>query len=145
MIRIDELTETDDRMSEQLQQLLLKLLPDGRIDRERLERMIADPRTVLFTARIDGQVAGMLTLALYDTLAASRGWVEDVVVDEAFRHRGVGRALVRAALERSREQGVDTLSLTSAAHRTAARALYRSEGFHAVDTTLFRRIERKNQ
>jgi len=145
MIRIDELTETDDRMSEQLQQLLLKLMPDGRIDRERLERMIADPRTVLFTARVDGQVAGMLTLALYDTLAARRGWVEDVVVDEAFRHRGVGRALVRAALERSREQGVDTLSLTSAAHRTAARALYRSEGFRVVDTTLFRRIERKNQ
>ncbi len=145
MIRIDELTETDDRTSEQLQQLLHKLLPNGLIDRERLERMIADPRTVIFTALSDGQVAGMLTLATYDTLAARRGWVEDVVVDEAFRQRGVGRALVRAAIERSRELGIDTLSLTSAAHRTAARALYLSEGFHSVETTLFRRTELKNR
>ena len=46
--------------------------------------------------------------------------------------------LLEAAVRRSAELGIDTLSLTSAPRRTAARTLYRSEGFREAETTLFR-------
>lgn len=139
MFRIYEATEADDRLREALQRLIVQLLPAGEVSSGRLERMVGDPSIDLFVAEAEGRIVGMLTLAVYETLTARRGWVEDVVVDDAYRRRGAGRALVDRAIERARERGIDTLSFTSAAKRRAAHALYRSRGFETVDTVLLRR------
>lgn len=146
MIRTHEITEPDDRLYDDLQHLLAQLTGRPVASRERVAEMIADPHVALLVAETEGRRIGMLTLAFYDTLAARRGWVEDVVVDAAFRGAGAGRALIEAALRRSAELGIDTLSLTSAPRRTAARALYRREGFREVETTLFRlQMENSNE
>lgn len=138
MIRIVEITEADEQLFVQLQQLSAQLTARPVLSAERLAEMVADPHIVLLVAEEEGRRIGMLTLALYDTLTARRGWVEDVVVDASSRGKGAGRALVEAALRRSAGLGIDTLSLTSAPHRQAARALYRAVGFREVETTLFR-------
>ena len=137
MIRIREITENEQNLFDDLQGLIGQLT-ERPASRERLAEMIADPHVILLVAEAEGRRIGILTLALYDTLTARRGWVEDVVVDAAFRGCGAGRALVEAAVRRSAELGIDTLSLTSAPRRTAAGTLYRSEGFREAETTLFR-------
>ncbi|MFF5531183.1 GNAT family N-acetyltransferase [Streptomyces cinerochromogenes] len=56
------------------------------------------------------------------------------VADEA-RGRGVGRALVRAAVAEARRRGARRLTLRVLGHNTPARSLYASEGF-AVEGVL---------
>ena len=48
---------------------------------------------VLLVARIDGQIVGTPTLVTFPIPTGLRAWIEDVVVDEAGRGRGVGAAL----------------------------------------------------
>ncbi len=138
MSRIYEVTELREGLFEELNRLMPQLNPTLRADRESLARMVAAPLCHLFVAEVEGAVAGMLTLALYDTLEGRRAWIEDVVVDECVRGAGLGRRLLDKAREEAEKAGAVSLSLTSSAHRVAAHALYRKEGFQEVATTLFR-------
>jgi GNAT superfamily N-acetyltransferase len=62
-------------------------------------------------------------------------WLPDLIVDEAARGRGIGRALMRDALERAQRAGATQLSLESGPGRQAAHALYRSSGFAETGRT----------
>lgn len=138
MMDIREVTQCDEALFEALGRLLPQLSPTARVVRERLERVVADGRSQLLMAYSEGRAIGMLTVVWYAAPAGTRGWIEDVVVDAAYRRMGVGRALVRRAVEVARRAGVDTLTLTSRPSRTAARALYASEGFEPCETGVFR-------
>ena len=73
------------------------------------------------------------------TLTGDKYWIEDVIVHEAFRGQGIGKALVKAAVEHVKESGKPyRIYLTSNPSRTAARNLYSSEGFEEYDTGVFR-------
>lgn len=52
-----------------------------------------------------------------------------MLVDRDWRGRGVGSALIHAAIALGREQGLHKLSLEVFSHNTAAIALYRKCGF----------------
>jgi ribosomal protein S18 acetylase RimI-like enzyme len=85
----------------------------------------------------------MLTLTICHTLACSKYWIEDVVVDPAHRGEGVGRALVRAAVNYVKEnETVPAIYLTSNPSRVAARRLYMSEGFEEYNTGVFRMTQK---
>jgi ribosomal protein S18 acetylase RimI-like enzyme len=68
-----------------------------------------------------------------------RAWIEDVVVDETARQRGVAASLVQAALERAEAQGARTVDLTSRPDREAANRLYVRMGFEVRATNVYRR------
>lgn len=138
MIEIREIKRCDEALIGVLERLLPQLSPTARVVRERIERVVADGRSRLLLACCEGRAVGMLTVVWYAAPAGTRGWIEDVAVDAAYRRMGVGRALVRRAVELAREAGVDTLTLTSRPSRTAARALYASEGFRPCETGVFR-------
>jgi ribosomal protein S18 acetylase RimI-like enzyme len=119
--------------------LLRTLSPDTpEISKGRLEELIADSSFSLFTAEEDGVISGMLSLTRCHTLAKSKYWIEDVIVDPAFRGKGTGHSLVQAAVLYVKEQKEPAaIYLTSNPSRTHARALYRSEGFEEYDTGVF--------
>jgi len=72
-----------------------------------------------------GQVIGLLHIE-----ASRHGFGElGMLVDRDWRGRGVGSALVQAAISRARGQGLHKLCLEVFAHNTAAIALYRTSGF----------------
>jgi ribosomal protein S18 acetylase RimI-like enzyme len=106
--------------------------------RSALEHIVDDPQTFLFVARDAGSVVGMLTLATFLIPTARRGWIEDVVVDEASRGKGVASALVQAALDRASEVGCRTVDLTSRPNREAANRLYTRLGFEVRNTNVYR-------
>jgi ribosomal protein S18 acetylase RimI-like enzyme len=87
-----------------------------------------------------GRIIGTLTLVIFPIPTAIRAWIEDVVVDEKVRGRGVGEALVRAAAKLSAERGAKTLDLTSRPSRQAAHRLYEKCGFHVRDTSVYRSV-----
>ncbi len=83
------------------------------------------------------EVAGSVLPAIYpDDNAVSgveRGWLDRVSVRRPWRHRGVGRALVVAALHGLRTRGMDRANLgVDAANPTGALGLYESLGFRTV-------------
>jgi L-amino acid N-acyltransferase YncA len=76
-------------------------------------------------AAADGQIVGMLHIE-----ASRHGFGElGMLVDRDWRGRGVGSALVQAAIIRARGQGLHKLCLEVFAHNTAAIVLYRKSGF----------------
>ncbi|MGQ0743178.1 MAG: GNAT family N-acetyltransferase [Acidimicrobiales bacterium] len=85
-----------------------------------------------------GLIVGSLALACFPIPTGVRAWIEDVVVDEYHRGRGVARALMGAALDRAREAGARTVDLTSRPSRHAANQLYLSLGFTPRETNVYR-------
>jgi ribosomal protein S18 acetylase RimI-like enzyme len=105
---------------------------------DELAEIVASPATVLLLAVEDERVLGSLTLALFRLPTGLRAWIEDVVVDEGARGKGVGEALNRAALDHARSVGARTVDLTSRPSREAANRLYRRLGFVERDTNVYR-------
>ncbi|HVV57983.1 MAG TPA: GNAT family N-acetyltransferase, partial [Gaiellaceae bacterium] len=81
---------------------------------------------------------GSLTLASYRIPSGHPAWVEDVVVDEAARGRGVGEALTEEAKRLATEWGVTSVRLTSRPAREAANRLYARLGFERHETNAYR-------
>lgn len=110
------------------------------LDIIRLREILVNDSFNLFIAEDEnGLITGMLTLTNCHTLAGSKFWIEDVVVDPAHRGKGIGRALVRAAVNYVKEnEPFPTIYLTSNPSRVTARSLYMSEGFEEYDTGVFR-------
>lgn len=104
----------------------------------RFDEVVDSHNTLLLTARCNGRIVGVLVLALYPTLTGRKAWIEDVVVDNAERGAGIGRALVEQAIAEASERGAATLDLTSNPSRQAAHRLYRACGFEERATTPFR-------
>ena len=103
-------------------------------------RLIATANSRLLLLFYGDIVVGMLTIGLYYSPTGSKAWIEDVVVDNAYRGQGLGRMLVAEAIEQAREWGAQTLMLTSNPKRIAANALYRSLGFEPKETNVYRMV-----
>lgn len=104
-----------------------------------LAEMIASPATdVLVASDADGSVLGALTLVVFRIPTGVRAWIEDVVVDDAARGRGVGEALSRFALDIALRKGARTVELTSRPSREAANRLYQRIGFEPRETNVYR-------
>ena len=98
------------------------------------------PATRLLVARDgdEGEILGTLTLVLFRILSGVRGIIEDVVVDEAARGRGIAQALLDEAMCLGREAGARTVDLTSNPKRDAANRLYQRYGFEQRETNVYR-------
>jgi ribosomal protein S18 acetylase RimI-like enzyme len=108
-------------------------------DAPALERLVRSPAVRLLVARDDGgTVLGMLTLALFPIPTGTRAWIEDVVVDERARGRGIAAALTQRALDLARSEGARTVELTSRPDREAANRLYARLGFERRETNVYR-------
>lgn len=105
-----------------------------------LEEMVAAPGTFVLVAADGDRIVGSLTLVVFRIPTGMRAWIEDVVVDEAGRGRGVGEALNRVALDVARDHGCRTVDLTSRPSREAANRLYRRLGFVARETNVYRKL-----
>ena len=103
-----------------------------------LAEIVSSESTLMFVARVDNQIVGLLTLAIFRIPTAVRAWIEDVVVDSLARGHGVGEALNLAAIAEARRRGAKTVDLTSRPSREAANKLYKRLGFIERDTNVYR-------
>ena len=92
----------------------------------------ADPRQFLAVAVVDGSVAGTLQLTFIPGLSrrgSTRAQIEAVRVRSDQRGTGLGRELVRWAIEEARTRGAATVQLTTDASRLDAHRFYERLGF----------------
>lgn len=76
-----------------------------------------------------------------DDLPGEIAYLSDLVVGEAARGTGLGRALLRAAEASAREARAPTIRLSVLAGNHGALALYEDEGFAAVELDLEKRLD----
>lgn len=92
-----------------------------------------EERAALFARTVDGAVvaeAGGRIVGLVNVEASRHGFGDlGMLVDESWRGRGVGSALMRAAVDWSRSRGLHKLCLEVFPTNTAAIALYCRNGF----------------
>jgi ribosomal protein S18 acetylase RimI-like enzyme len=90
----------------------------------------------LFVAH-DPAIVGVLTLHIYRIPTGLSARIDDVIVATEARGRGVGEALMRAAIEHARALGAKAVNLTSHPRREAANRLYLRLGFERRETNVY--------
>ncbi|KUN86981.1 GNAT family N-acetyltransferase [Streptomyces griseoruber] len=87
-------------------------------------------------AEVGDRVLGYIRLVPPTSLAATAHvrQIQGLAVADEARGKGVGRALVRAAVEETRRVGARRITLRVLGHNTPARKLYESEGFEVEGT-----------
>ena len=105
---------------------------------EDLGALIESPSRLLMAIGEQEEILGTATLSVFRIPSGLRCRIEDVVVDQNARGRGVGAALTRKALLLAREMGAPGVDLTSNPQRKAANRLYQRLGFEPRETNLYR-------
>ncbi|MBY8877637.1 GNAT family N-acetyltransferase [Actinacidiphila acidipaludis] len=108
------------------------------LDLAAVDRMVTCEANTVLVARMSGTIVGTLTLVLLPLPSGLRARIEDVVVDDAARGRGIAGLLTREAVRLACEAGARTVDLTSRPDRAAANRLYERLGFAARESTVFR-------
>ena len=112
-------------------------MDDGRMlplaeARRLLARFAAYPDYTLYVAELEREIVGTFALLVMDNLGhlgAPSAIVEDVVVAPSQQGRGVGRAMMDFARQKSIEKGCYKLVLSSNAKRERAHAFYEQLGY----------------
>jgi ribosomal protein S18 acetylase RimI-like enzyme len=139
MVQIEEVTKVDDELVGAFARLVPQLSSSSAPPNEReLAAIVTSRSTALFVARDKGEIVGSLTLALFRIPTGLRAWIEDVVVDESARGKGVAEQLNRAAIDKAQQAGAKTVDLTSRPSREAANRLYQRLGFERRETNVYR-------
>ena len=94
------------------------------------------PGSGVLVAELGGRPVGALTYFVRPGLfhGGSWGYVDELIVTASVRGRGIGDALLRAALQRFRAAGCREAAVSTMLDNDAAVALYRKHGF--VDESL---------
>ncbi len=138
-MQIIEPTEVTDDMVAAFEQLIPQLSSSSPPPpREYLERIVDSEASHLLLAVEDGVIYGSMTLVVFAIPTGIRAWIEDVVVDEAARGKGVGHDLNSEAIKLATQLGAKTIDLTSRPSREAANRLYQRLGFEERSTNVYR-------
>ncbi len=116
-------------------ELLQQLWPGKRLDRNALKtvmnRALQSPQDVFLCAEVDTTVVGFCSLAVRNSLwlESRLGILSEMIVDEAFRNRGIGTALLGTIIDMGRQRGCRRIELDSAFHREKTHHFYEKAGF----------------
>ena len=142
MVRVEVISQVTSELVEAFARLVPQLSKSNRPPTEReLAAIVASRASVLFLAYDeDDEIVGSLTLVLFRIPTGLRAWIEDVVVDESARGKGVGHRMNEAAIDYARKAGAKTVDLTSRPSRDVANRLYQRLGFEKRDTNVYRYV-----
>jgi len=108
-------------------ELVSQLDPSAKVDEQ-----------ALYKASLNGYVSkvydknkliGMGWIFPRQTLLRRQAVVEDMIVDENYRGKGLGRKILLDLIKWAKDQGVEVVELTTNPKRVAANELYKSVGF----------------
>jgi len=107
-----------------------------------------DPNNELIVATLNKKLLAVLQLTFIPSLTYQGGWraqIEGVRVASEFRSKGIGREIVRWAVNRSRERDCHVVQLTTDKGRPDSLRFYESLGFKATHEGLKLHLNAFNQ
>lgn len=105
--------------------------------------LITSDNSILLGAFEVNKLVGILTLVIYQIPTGNYGRIEDVVVDENLRGKGIGKALSLEAIKRGKTLKLDKIFLTSNPQRIIANQLYQKIGFQLGETNSYFYVYKK--
>ena len=158
MIKIITVTEYNKTVADRIRQLLTQLSRSGKdkgeIPQEWFEQFISSPwhdcllavdlaedsNTKQDLLILPEQILGMASVSvIFGAGIGKNAYLEDFVVDQSARGKGVGHLLFQAYENWAREKGCKNLEFTCGQGREAAQQFYRDHGADTYDTNFFRK------
>lgn len=158
MIKIITVTEYNKAVADRIRQLLIQLSRSGKdkgeIPQEWFEQLISSPwhdcllavdlaedsNTKQDLLILPEQILGMASVSvIFGAGIGKNAYLEDFVVDQSARGKGVGHLLFQAYENWAREKGCKNLEFTCGQGREAAQQFYRDHGADTYDTNFFRK------
>jgi len=140
-VEVREVHTATPEVLDAIQRLLRQLSATAALpDMQALEALVRGESSWLLIVREpdeSGPIVAMGTLGTHRTPTGVRAVIEDVVVETAFRGRGLGEALLRRLLDLARDQEALGVALTSNPRRVAANRLYLRIGFRRRRTNSY--------
>jgi len=138
-MKIEKIEKVSDTDLTKINKLLPQLSASAQnLDHVTLANIIESDSSHVLVARENEEIFGMLTLVVFRIPTGVRAWIEDVVVSENARGKGVGRLLIEEAIRLAKEYNAKTIDLTSRPTREAANRLYQKIGFQQRETNVYR-------
>jgi GNAT superfamily N-acetyltransferase len=111
--------------------------------RARMDTWLADPRSALFVAEVDGLVVGVAALHAMPLLErdGNQGRLVALVVDDSCRGQGVGRMLMTEVEQEARRLGCGRMEVTSSRARDAAHGFYPGVGYEDISDKAARYVK----
>ena len=158
MIKIIAATEYNKTVADRIRQLLIQLSRSGKdkgeIPQEWFEQLISSPWHDLLLAVesveddnvkqglpvLPEPILGMASVSvIFGAGIGKNAYLEDFVVDQSARGKGIGNLLFNAYEDWAREKGCKNLEFTCGQGREAAQQFYRDHGAATYDTNFFRK------
>lgn len=158
MIKIIAVTEYNKTVADRIRQLLIQLSRSGKdkgeIPQQWFEQLISSPWHDLLLAVestedsnvkqdkpvLPEQILGMASVSvIFGAGIGKNAYLEDFVVDQSARGKGIGNLLFNAYEDWAREKGCKNLEFTCGQGRETAQQFYRDHGAATYDTNFFRK------
>jgi ribosomal protein S18 acetylase RimI-like enzyme len=141
-IKIVEVEKVSTNIVDALQKLLPQLTTKYKsFDRSNLEEILNSDSTRLFVAldlTSGKEIVGTYTLVIFRIPTGKILRIEDVIVDEKNREKGIGKLMMNQAMNFARDEGIINIELTSHPSRLGANKLFQSLGFSKIYTNVYR-------
>jgi GNAT superfamily N-acetyltransferase len=139
-MKIKEINRFSNRVFNSVLRLLPQLDSGAKLPtKAHFKRILRSKRTHFFIAELDYKIiAGILTICTYDIPSGTKVWIEDVLVDESQRGKGIGKELMFFAINFAKSAGAESIELTSRPSRVEANQLYKKIGFVLRETNVYR-------
>ena len=134
MVKLLEEKDVNSSTIQRVNELLAQLTQRNPQD---LHEVVSRPNVFLAVYVENGLILGMASLSLYQNLSAHKGWIEDVVVDQNERGKGIGRKLIEFLIEVGRSEQLSDVFLYTEPEKKAAINLYVSLGFKQRNSDVF--------
>lgn len=118
---------------DEIKKLIHQLDPTAHTDERKLEAALKNGYVAKEYGE-NGKLIGMGWIFPRQTLLRKQAVIEDMIVDESYRGKGLGRKILRELIRWAKEQEIEVVELTTNPKRVAANELYKSEGFKLHET-----------
>ena len=131
-------SETEKHL-EELSSLLRQLSGEKRpLEMEQIGRFLDPHSSTTLVAVADNKLVGIASVYFVHKATRTLAFIEDLVVDENFRGRGLGTELMHRLIDIARKRGASQCNLTSDPLRIGANNLYQKLGFVVRKTNVYR-------
>ncbi|MBQ3408297.1 MAG: GNAT family N-acetyltransferase [Clostridia bacterium] len=124
---------------------LMNILYEGKLKYDKFKEIyklkLQDRNSYYIVATEDENIVGVLTSELQEKLHRERLqlFIEDLIVEEAKRNNGIGRALIENAVNYAKSNNCEVVELTSYKENKKAHKFYENNGFinHSIKFKMY--------
>ena len=131
----------DEKQAAEIQELVsrLALKEDLEISKNFWMKVLSQPNFFVITCRYGptGKIVAMACIGFLQTFTGLIGYIEDVIVREDHRGKGLGERMMRELICLAREKEAIYIKLTIHPTNISANKLYQKVGFQRLDTSAY--------